>query len=1181
MSSVAVAIPATLLALGLSLDAALAQTPVSGTIATDTTLSAGVWHVDGNLVVAPGVTLTVNPGAILKVDGGRRIEIQGILHAVGTQAEPVYFTDIRDDTVGGDSNGDGEATLPGPGWWRGIESLPDGTITLQHAVVRYGGHVSTWNTGKANVWHQGSGGLNISDSVIERGSREGIRLDGATGTASISSSLIRDNLLYGVNVLNAPGMILIAGNTIADNQQGVWIEGSISMPEISANTISGGQAGIYLRTPDAQPAISGNSISATAVAPLQTGGTIEQDVTWDADETYYVTGLNVAAPAVLTIPAGRVVKFPSNGLMRVYGLLEIAGAEGDEVVFTEYRDDGFGGDTNGDGNASAPAPGGWNRIEVQDGGRTSIEHLRIRYAGSSIASVYKFGAGDMAVRNSIVEHSQWAGIRVKDSDGNHEIGGSRVENTGNYALELINASGAMTIHDNSIASGVSAGLLVNGHPVVSGIHRNTFDGGGFFGSIRLDMTSSGTVIHADNTLNGAIHVDSGTMASDTLWTRDWTYRHGHITVPAGVTWTVEAGAVLKAAGSHFIRVDGTLRAIGTEAEPIHFTEQRDSSVGQPLHPDEPQPGGWWGIDVRTGGNAELHRIRVRYAGQDSSMPFALGKHGPGNFELIDSEVTHSQRLGLRVSETSGTVTVTGNLFNFNSLDGAELRDLSSSIEFSGNRSINSNRHGLAIIGSAPQVRGNELSGNGQAGILASGTASTPLIAANLIASNRFGIDTVAGASPLIGGSLADGNDIVTNTEFGVRNQSTELTVSAQFNWWGSASGPFHATENPEGQGNPISDRVDIGNFLGASALNPEPRVEFAPAGPVDFGRLDQGHPSEPVELTVRNTGTASLVVDPLALTGPAAADYLVSQDAISGSTLAPFESASANLQFTASAPGLREAALEVDSNDPTAGQILIQLAGEGIPAVTIDLGTPASIVRHGAQVPFAIDVTGQLETPDSGQAEVEADTGERCSTSASVAVGGTTLRFECDIEFSQTGPRVVQARFFESGSHSDGESSAQGLAVMNYADLETVASASAIPDQSRDASGNRHILQVDYRVEVRNLGPDDAPNTVVLAEILPDGVASTWNCTGVNLAICPEIMGTGDILWTVDLPVAAGLDLDIQMPIDDPPPAELELLAAAMPDAAAPSHVHDPDESQNLVLEITAVDLLFRDSFDE
>ena len=49
------------------------------------------------------------------------------------------------------------------------------------------------------------------------------------------------------------------------------------------------------------------------------------------------------------------------------------------------------------------------------------------------------------------------------------------------------------------------------------------------------------------------------------------------------------------------------------------------------------------------------------------------------------------------------------------------------------------------------------------------------------------------------------NSIVGNTPFGVLNAGGER-VDATYNWWGHASGPFHAT-NPGGAGNPVSDDV--------------------------------------------------------------------------------------------------------------------------------------------------------------------------------------------------------------------------------------------------------------------------------------------------------------------------------------------------------------------------------------
>ena len=50
------------------------------------------------------------------------------------------------------------------------------------------------------------------------------------------------------------------------------------------------------------------------------------------------------------------------------------------------------------------------------------------------------------------------------------------------------------------------------------------------------------------------------------------------------------------------------------------------------------------------------------------------------------------------------------------------------------------------------------------------------------------------------------NNITGNGQFGVFN-GTAGEVDATDNWWGSSSGPFHPTENPQGTGDPVSDNV--------------------------------------------------------------------------------------------------------------------------------------------------------------------------------------------------------------------------------------------------------------------------------------------------------------------------------------------------------------------------------------
>ena len=105
---------------------------VDGNITNNTTWVGGrVYEVQSTCTVREGATLTIEAGAIVKLPlleysynkyarDGRGLSVYGTLAANGTLANPVVFTSIRDDSWGGDTNGDGNRSEPYPGECCGV-----------------------------------------------------------------------------------------------------------------------------------------------------------------------------------------------------------------------------------------------------------------------------------------------------------------------------------------------------------------------------------------------------------------------------------------------------------------------------------------------------------------------------------------------------------------------------------------------------------------------------------------------------------------------------------------------------------------------------------------------------------------------------------------------------------------------------------------------------------------------------------------------------------------------------------------------------------------------------------------------------------------------------------------------------------------------------------------------------
>ncbi|TSC95173.1 MAG: parallel beta-helix repeat-containing protein [Parcubacteria group bacterium Licking1014_1] len=111
----------------------------------------------------------------------------------------------------------------------------------------------------------------------------------------------------------------------------------------------------------------------------------------------------------LTIEPGTVIKFyDSQSALTINGVLKAIGTTDEKIIFTSFRDDEYGGDSNNDGSDSQPAPGVWLGVEFsKTSSGSEIENAVFRYGGAYFSQA-DFGAAikinqcSVSLRNSVL-----------------------------------------------------------------------------------------------------------------------------------------------------------------------------------------------------------------------------------------------------------------------------------------------------------------------------------------------------------------------------------------------------------------------------------------------------------------------------------------------------------------------------------------------------------------------------------------------------------------------------------------------------------------------------------------------------------------------------------------------------------------------------------------------------------
>ena len=212
----------------------LVTAPTSDTILD----SSEVRVIDGVFIIPQGITLTLSQGTVVKIKPTASIVVRGTLKTEVTSDAPVVITSWKDDSVGGDTNGDGSASTPSFAEWKGIE-VEGGVVSLTHTKVSYGGNEiygAFRNRGGSLTFqnvelfynavygvNQDSGSVVITNSLV-RNTSIGVNVSG--GTVRVENSIFRD--LYGRGVMvNAAQSAVLIGNHFERLNIPAYVENNI------------------------------------------------------------------------------------------------------------------------------------------------------------------------------------------------------------------------------------------------------------------------------------------------------------------------------------------------------------------------------------------------------------------------------------------------------------------------------------------------------------------------------------------------------------------------------------------------------------------------------------------------------------------------------------------------------------------------------------------------------------------------------------------------------------------------------------------------------------------------------------------------------------------------------------------------------------------------------------------
>ena len=575
---------------------------VNGTISEDTTWNtdcASVYRIMGTLTVAKDATLTVAAGTVIKSDSGRLV-VNGTLDVNGAAGSPVVFTSLKDDAAGGDTNGNGDATSPKSGDWKGLYIGGKAKFTAEYLHVKYAG---------TGIEGSGADVLEISDSLIADSEYSGIFsvVNGLGANAGGTRVRVTDSTVRKTRF--GAGISIIATGT------------QIPVPVVQNNVVTDAGSTAITIQGDALDGslLRGNSGAGSKGNTITLSGTLKTNLAvplgglpLGVGNSGFHSTLTVDTGAIMTVAAGSVVK-SDGGMLHVAGTLDVNGTAGSPVVFTSLKDDAAGGDTNGDGDTFSPKAGDWKGVYIGEKAKFAAEYLHVKYAGTGIESR---GADMFEVAHSVIADSEYYGILAAVNRSGANAGGATVKVTDS------------TVSKTRFSGGIN--ILATGSPRGSGtqipvpVVQN---------NVVTDAASTAIWVHGDALDGSLLRGNSGAGSKENAITLSGTLKtdlvvplgglplglstNGYnLAVGVGAMMTVAAGSVVKSDGARLV-VNGTLDVNGSAGSPVVFTSLKDDAAGGDTNGDSdvssPKAGDWNGITAGKDATVMLAHTHIKYA----------------------------------------------------------------------------------------------------------------------------------------------------------------------------------------------------------------------------------------------------------------------------------------------------------------------------------------------------------------------------------------------------------------------------------------------------------------------------------------------------------------------------------------------------------------------------------------